>query len=164
MSQFDQSCRSCRALQGLEVLSLAPRIHDGKFWMIEHVHPTNIKGWLVIVLKRHCEAIHDLRPKELEEFSRLMPLTCQALHAVLGTEKEYVAQFAEGMNFNHVHFHVIARMPEWRDKWKGPKIFRNCLGEDVEGKLGREEMTAIALEIQKCLENLLLGRSGDHLE
>jgi diadenosine tetraphosphate (Ap4A) HIT family hydrolase len=117
-------CRSCQAIRGEISLTNVPRIHEGRYWILEHVHPSSVKGWIVIVLKRHCGALHELETAEFLEFQQLLQATSHALHQVLGTEKEYVMQFAEGEGFHHVHFHVIARLPQWPDKFKGPRVFR----------------------------------------
>jgi len=54
----------------------------------------------------------------------------RALHAVTGCVKTYVAQFAEGQGFEHVHFHVVPRMVDLPDGAKGP-LSPSVLGEDV---------------------------------
>ena len=46
-------------------LTNAPRILETPHWIVEHGHPTEILGWLVLVLNRHCPAIHDLTAEEL---------------------------------------------------------------------------------------------------
>jgi diadenosine tetraphosphate (Ap4A) HIT family hydrolase len=120
----DKECRSCQAIRGEISLTNVPRIHEGSCWMLEHVHPSSVRGWIVLVLKRHCGALHELQPHEFAEFGQLLPATVRALNEILGTEKEYVMQFAEGDGFHHVHFHVIARLPDWPDSLKGPRVFR----------------------------------------
>jgi diadenosine tetraphosphate (Ap4A) HIT family hydrolase len=40
------------------------QIFNGKYWLVEHAYPSNLVGWLVIVLKRHCEKLHDLEKEE----------------------------------------------------------------------------------------------------
>ena len=32
-------------------------------------------------------------------------------------------QFAEGDGFHHVHFHIVARSPDWPADLKGPGVF-----------------------------------------
>ena len=148
--RFDPNCSSCQAIQGLISLTITPRILETPHWIVEHAHPTSIKGWLVMVLNRHCSALHQLTAEEFEEFSKLMPLLCQALHEILKTEKEYVVQFAEGEGFNHVHFHVIARLPDWLVSLKGRRVF-SAAGDQVENPLSSEVLTPLALEIRDYL-------------
>jgi diadenosine tetraphosphate (Ap4A) HIT family hydrolase len=149
-ARFDEQCRSCQALQGIISLTNAPRILETPYWVIEHAHPTSIKGWLVLVLNRHCKALHDLTSEEFAAVGRLLPLACQALHETLHTEKEYVLQLAEGQGFHHVHFHIIARLPEWPETLRGPRVFAG-LGEQVVNPLSSEELTALALQIRDYL-------------
>ena len=47
--QFDDNCGSCQSVQGKISLTNAPRILETTHWLIEHVHPTSIQGWLVLV-------------------------------------------------------------------------------------------------------------------
>ncbi len=121
--RFDAQCMSCRAIRGEISLTNAPRILETPHWIVEHGHPTAIPGWLVLVLNRHCPAIHDLTAEELTAFGDVLRRVSQALHAILGAEKEYVVQFAEAEGHAHVHFHVIARLPDWPDTLKGMRVF-----------------------------------------
>lgn len=148
--RFDDACGSCRSVQGLLSLTNAPRILETPHWLVEHAHPTAIRGWLVLLLTRHCGAIHDLTADELASFGRLLGPVCQALRATLGAEKEYVVQFAEKEGFAHVHFHVIARLPDWPASLRGDRVFSG-LGERVARPLPSEVVTPLALEIREQL-------------
>ena len=153
-TRFDDSCKSCQAIQGLISLTNTPRIIETRHWVIEHAHPTAVRGWLVIVLNRHCSALHELTEEEFEELSHLLRLACQALHQVLDTEKEYVMQFAEGEGFNHVHVHVIARLPDWPPELKGPRIFSG-LGSQVENPLESMELSPLVEKIGEYITSRL---------
>jgi HAD superfamily hydrolase (TIGR01662 family) len=146
--RFDDQCVSCQSVQDKISLTNAPRILQTTHWLIEHVHPTSVRGWLVLVPRRHARALHDLTPAESAEFGRLLPLVCQALHHLLGTENEYVLQFAEGVK--HVHFHVVARLPDWPENLKGPDVF-NGFGSTVEQPLSSQELTPLALAVRDYL-------------
>ena len=148
--RWDENCKSCQAIQGLISITNTPRILETPHWIVEHVYPTSIKGWLVVVLNRHCRALHDLTTEEIQEFGRLLPLICQALHKILQTESEYVVQFAEGEGYHHVHFHVIARLPQWPDTLKGRRVF-SVVGNDVENPLSSEDLTPLVLEIREYM-------------
>jgi HAD superfamily hydrolase (TIGR01662 family) len=149
-TQFDDTCHTCQSVQGQLTLTNAPRILETTHWLIEHIHPTTIQGWLVLVLRRHARALHDLTPAESAELGRLLPLTCQALHHTLQTENEYVMQLAEKEGFHHVHFHVIARTPNWPENLKGPAVFSG-FGLQVENPLPAETLTPLALTIRDYL-------------
>jgi diadenosine tetraphosphate (Ap4A) HIT family hydrolase len=142
----DKACQSCQAVQGLITLSITPRVFETAHWTVEHINHTSIKGWLVLTVKRHCRAIHDLKKVEAEELGKLLPLVCQALHAVMKTECEYVMQLAEGEGFHHVHFHVIARMPDWPDELRGRRVF-DGVGTDIKNPLSAEELLPLTLKI-----------------
>ena len=48
-------CYSCRSISGTTRISPGPYIYKGQFWLVDHAYPTRLKGWLVLVLKRHAE-------------------------------------------------------------------------------------------------------------
>ena len=116
-------CQTCRAVSGEISLTLGPRIDLGEHWMLEHCDPVAMPAWFVLVLKRHARALHELRDAEWEEFGAWLPRLTRAMHAVTGCELEYVVQLAEGPGFRHVHVHLMARMEDWPDGLRGPKVF-----------------------------------------
>ena len=154
-SRYESDCRSCQSLQGLAKLTNAPRVYESERWVVEHVSPTNVLGWFVIVLNRHAEAIHELEAAELDELNRIWPTLCRILGEMEGVAKEYVAQFAEKENFHHVHFHVIAARADWPKDWKGPGVFRKCIGDDAPGQIGDEEARSFCLQVKAELEKRL---------
>lgn len=116
-------CGSCRSMAGEITLTNGPRLVLDDHWLVEHVHPCGFAGWLVLVLRRHARALHELDEAEASSLGHWLPRLTSALHDVTGSELEYVMQFAEGAGFHHVHFHLIARTPEWPDGWRGPNVF-----------------------------------------
>ncbi len=150
LPEYDPTCLSCQANRGEISLANTPTIFDGYHWKIEHGYPSAIPGWLVVVLKRHCVALHDLSADEWMELGQLMPVVTRALHAVLGSEKEYVFQLAEGEGFHHVHFHVIACQADWGSDRRGVKVF-NVVGSKVKNPLSTEALLPTVEEIQKYL-------------
>ena len=116
-------CRSCLSNSGERRISPRPPIHVGDFWQVEHAYPTKLRGWLVVVLRRHAEALHDLTPAEFSDLSFVLERTVRTLHEVLSCEKEYVACFAELEHFKHVHFHVIPRAKDFPSLLLGTKSF-----------------------------------------
>ena len=147
---YDNYCQSCQALQNLISLTITPRVFETPYWVVEHGHPTSIRGWLVVILARHCEALHELTKDEWKELSQLLRRLCQGLHKVLGTEKEYVIQLAEGEGFNHVHFHVIARLPDWPDDLRGRQVFSG-MGSSVENPLSADDLVPLVQELRAYL-------------
>ena len=104
----------------------------------------------MVILARHCTALHELSQDEWDDLSQLLPKLCQGLYRVLGTEKEYVIQLAEGAGFNHVHFHVIARLPDWPDDLRGRRVFSG-LGASVENALSADELLPLVQELRAYL-------------
>ena len=71
MSAFE--CLTCRSLSGEVLIALGPAIFEGRFWVVEHAYPCKIKGWLVLVLRRHAPALHDLTCEEWAELAIVVP-------------------------------------------------------------------------------------------
>ena len=116
-------CHTCRSLSGERRISPGPTIYEGRYWLIEHAYPARLRGWLVIVLKRHAEALHELTGEEFVELGELQALAVRLLHEALDSAKEYAVCFAEKEHFQHIHVHVVARLRDLPDELKGAKIF-----------------------------------------
>lgn len=116
-------CLSCKSLSGEKRISPGPTIYEGKYWVVEHAYPVKLLGWLVIVLKRHLEAVHNLTIEEMVELGQIINKTTKLLHSKLKTEKEYVACFAESEGFSHVHFHIVPRTKDFPKNIRGSKSF-----------------------------------------
>jgi diadenosine tetraphosphate (Ap4A) HIT family hydrolase len=116
-------CYSCQAQAGLRQISPGPTIYEGRYWLVEHAYPCRLAGWLVLVLKRHAEAVHELTPAECAELGELQGRTARTLAAVLDCEKEYVLGLAEAPHFHHVHVHVVAKPRDLPAQFVGTKIF-----------------------------------------
>src|SRR5690242_13625866 len=90
-----EECYSCRSLRGEARISPGPVIYEGEHWVVEHAYPCGLEGWLVLVLKRHVQALHELTEAEFTELARLQMKTANVLHEAFGCEKEYSVCFAE---------------------------------------------------------------------
>jgi diadenosine tetraphosphate (Ap4A) HIT family hydrolase len=141
-------CLTCQSLSGEYPLSPGPRIHDGQFWAVEHAWPTAVRGWLVIILKRHAEALHELDQWELLELASLQGIISALVFERLRCEKEYLSCFAEGDGFKHVHVHIIPKPKALSPLLKGPKIFE-LLGAGVPGVLHRDVVIDTSRELQR---------------
>lgn len=116
-------CWTCRSNSGEKRISPGPTIFEGNFWLVEHAYPVKIIGWLVIVLKRHAEALHELVAEEFAELAQIQAKLVPLLHEELHSEKEYVVCYAEMEHFHHIHFHVFAKPANLSDELKGGKSF-----------------------------------------
>ena len=140
-------CLTCKSLSGEKRISPGPFIYESKFWIVEHAYPTKLKGWLVIVLKRHCKALHELNKEEFIELGEITYKVVKALHEVLGTEKEYSVCFAEKEYFNHIHFHMIPRSKDLPGELKGTNIF-SMLKIDEEHAVPKNEVIEICMKLK----------------
>lgn len=122
MNKFN-NCLSCQSLRGEITLSPGGIIYKGKYWQAEHVYPTTIKGWLVMVLRRHIEALHELSFEEWREFALIQEKLIRILHQFVHCQKEYLACFAEQAGFQHIHFHIIPRSDSLNHEVRGSRVF-----------------------------------------
>jgi diadenosine tetraphosphate (Ap4A) HIT family hydrolase len=120
---MSSECLSCRGLAGAPRISPGPPIYIGTHWQVEHAYPSKLVGWLVIVLRRHAIALHELTSAEFAEFGSVLEMTVRALHGALGPAKEYAACYAEARGFEHIHFHVVPRAREMPEELMGAGSF-----------------------------------------
>lgn len=132
-------CYACRSISGEKRISPGPPIHEGKYWIIEHAYPSSLKGWLVILTKRHVEALHDLTKEEFFELGELCEKASRILHQTLSCEKEYSMCLAEKEHFNHIHFHIVAKPYDLPSELKGTNIFAMIKVEENDS-ISREEI------------------------
>ncbi|MGW3817328.1 HIT family protein [Streptomyces sp. NPDC005046] len=116
-------CYACS--QEAEFDDLPPRecvVHD-RHWRVAHALNTAVRGWLVLLPRRHVAAVHDLTNAETSGLGMWQVKLSQALRSMTGCDKTYVVQFAEAEGFAHVHFHIVPRMADLRPEHRGPGIF-----------------------------------------
>ena len=116
-------CWTCKSNSGEKRISPGPTIFEGTYWLVEHAYPVQMTGWLVIVLKRHAEALHELTADEFAELGALLSRLTRFLFEELHCEKEYISCYAEMEHFRHIHMHVFARPSDLPDELKGGKSF-----------------------------------------
>ena len=116
-------CLTCLSNSGEKRISPGPMIYEGIYWYLEHAYPTSLKGWLVAVLKRHVEALHELTPEEFTELGIIQARATKLLFETLNCEKEYVMCLAEGEGFHHIHFHIVPKPRNLPDELKAARIF-----------------------------------------
>jgi len=116
-------CFTCRSISGEKRISPGPTIYTGKFWLVEHAYPSKLKGWLVLVLKRHVESLHELDREEFLELADLQHKLASLLFQELDCEKEYSVCLAEAEHFHHIHFHLIPKPRGLPDELRGGRVF-----------------------------------------
>lgn len=116
-------CYTCKSNTGEKRISPGPTIFEGKYWFVEHAYPVKVIGWIVIVLKRHAEALHELTSEEFAELAQIQGKLIPLLHKELDCEKEYVSCYAEMEHFRHIHFHIFAKPSNLPPELKGGGSF-----------------------------------------
>ena len=146
-------CLTCEliARRDAEEAPLWDSIYRTAFWDVAHAYNTSLPGWLVLVARRHIEALDELTDAEALELGDLIRRASQALKAATGCRKTYVAQFAEAVEHPHVHFHLIPRMADLPPEYRGPRIFGK-LGAPEAERVSEERMNEIAREVRAFLE------------
>lgn len=126
-------------------------IQRTQYWDIVHSYDTALSGWLVIVARRHVEAIHELTTPEAVELGVLLRQVSVALRDVTGCLKTYVIQFAEAVEHPHVHFHIVPRMADQPEAYRSTKVFA-YLGVSEAERVSEERMNEIAARIRPLLQ------------
>lgn len=147
-----QPCQTC-ALIARRDAGIAPlwdSIHRTQYWDVVHSYNTALPGWLVLVARRHIEAIDELTDEEAAELGILLRRVSLALKEITGCLKTYVIQFAEAAEHPHVHFHVIPRMADQPEDRRSTKIF-GYLGVPEEERVSEGTMNLIALKVRESL-------------
>ena len=120
-------------------------------WDVVHAYNTSLPGWLVLVARRHIEALDELNEAESLELGVLIRRASQGLKLATGCRKTYVVQFAEAAEHPRAHFHIIPRMADLPPEYRGPKIF-GYLGVSEADSVSEEMMNEIAGKVQSFLE------------
>jgi len=136
-------CRSCLSLMGEQPISPGPVIYDGTYWMVEHAYPTRMRGWLVILLKRHVEALHELNKVEFIELAEIEYKLAQIMGQLSQVEKEYLFCTGEGEGFQHLHLHFVPKPKGTLPGLIGAGIFQ-LLGVEKEDAIPLEEIVAVS--------------------
>ena len=147
-----KTCKTCELVARRDAgnAPLWDCIHRTQFWDVVHSYNTALPGWLVLVARRHIEAIDELTDEEAAELGILLQRTSLALKEITGCAKTYVMQFAEMAEHPHVHFHVVPRMANLPEERRSTKIF-GYLGVSEEERLSEETMNEIAAKVKKIL-------------
>ena len=126
-------------------------IHRTPYWDVAHAFNTSLPGWLVLVARRHIEAIDELTDEEAAELGVLLRRSSAALRDITGCVKTYVMQFAEAEGHSHVHFHIVPRMSDQPEERRSTKIF-GYLGVPEEERVTEERMNEIAVHLRQMMK------------
>ena len=143
-------CHSCLSLSGEKTISPVPPIYKGTYWIVEHAYPTLLAGWLVILLKRHAEALHELTQAEFQELAdiqyKLAHITGNAPHI----QKEYLFCTGEGLGFQHIHIHFVPKPINLPPSLVGSSIFQ-LLQVSPEDALSPEKIATVCQQFHERL-------------
>jgi len=147
------TCKTCEwvARRNAGAAPLWDCIYRTQYWDVAHCYDSALPGWLVLVARRHIEAVDELTEAEAIELGPLIRRTSIALKEVTGCIKTYVAQFAESADHPHVHFHIIPRMADQPEDRKGPLIF-GYMGVSKEEQVSEEVMNSLAVKVRRILQ------------
>jgi diadenosine tetraphosphate (Ap4A) HIT family hydrolase len=145
-------CKTCELVNRRDAgeAPLWDNIHRTPFWDLVHSYNTALPGWLVLVARRHIEAIDELTDDEAIELGRLIRQASIALREVSGCIKTYVVQFAEQEDHPHVHFHIVPRMANQPKDRRSVRVFE-YLGVPEEERVPEETMNEISARIRGIL-------------
>lgn len=147
-----KTCKTCELIANRDA-GAAPLwdcIYRTPFWDVVHSYNTALPGWLVLVARRHSEAIAELTEEEAAELGVLLRRVSLALKEITGCLKTYVIQFAEAAEHPHVHFHIIPRMADQPEDRHSTKIF-GYLNVPEEERVSEETMNEVATRVREIL-------------
>ena len=115
-------CHACERNENIPALPNWDRALVTDHWRLAHAWSA-LPGWLVLLPLRHVKALDELTNREAAEIGPLLRTTTAALRDVVGCTKSYVMLFAELEGHEHLHFHIVPRMPEFTDEQIGARVF-----------------------------------------
>lgn len=128
-------------------------------WRAAHAYNTSLPGWLVLVTREHLTAIDELDAEGHAELGTLIGQLSGALRTLTGCEKTYVMQFSEAPGHQHVHVHLVPRMPDQPEDRRGPKVF-GYLDVPEDEQIPERERDRIALALRWVLADQLESELG----
>lgn len=144
-------CLSCKSNAGIKRISPGIPILESEYWVVEHAYPCALAGWLVIVLKRHCEEFHKLTEEEFLDLSKVQHSVIKGMHTYFQSEKEYIFCFAEAKGFKHIHFHVVPKTAAFDPQYMGAKVF-HYLKAPKEDWIPEQEVAMICQDLKNLID------------
>lgn len=146
-------CVTCKLISQRDegVAPLWDNIFRTSHWDVVHSYNTAVPGWLVLVARRHIEAVDEMNREEAAELGALLQKASLALKRVTGCHKTYVMQFAEHPQHPHVHFHVVPRMVDQPEAQQGARIMA-YLGVPENERVGEAAMNEIGVQVRRLLQ------------
>lgn len=146
-------CHTCELNAAINDLPLRERVYLDEGWRVAHGW-SSLPGWLVVVLRRHAEALDELTADEAASLGPLLRAASVALKRAVGCEKTYVILFAEQLRYQHVHLHVVPRMGWFTEDDRSLSVFRFMNVPEVE-QVAVSERERLAKEIGQTIRALV---------
>lgn len=143
-------CYTCSNNDRFDTLPPRERVAADAHWRVAHAFDSTLPGWLVLIPRRHVPTIAELTNTEAASLGTWQVRLSRALHEVTGCQKTYLMQFAEREGFEHVHFHLVPRMPDIPADRLGPAIF-GYLDAESDQRMDEARMDALAVKLQAHL-------------
>ena len=143
-------CFSC-ANNGLEDPPPREAIIANGAWRVAHAFNSALPGWLVLIPTRHVTSLDELEGDELLPLGPLLQRLTAALRTVTGCTKTYAVLFAEAEGFEHLHIHLVPRMPDFTDDQKGPGVFWFLTRPEAE-RLSEADRDDVATRVRAALD------------
>ncbi len=149
------TCKSCQLMIRRNEGAAPPwdNIYRSAYWDLVHAYNTSYLGWLVLVARRHIEALDEMTAAEASDLGALLREVSIALKRERCCQKTYVMQFAESAEHRHVHFHVVPRMPDQAAEDIAFRVMRH-LGLSQEKRCGEAQMNALARTLRRELVSM----------
>jgi diadenosine tetraphosphate (Ap4A) HIT family hydrolase len=147
-------CFNCEQDAQLDTLPIRDRVHVGAHWRIVHAWSA-LPGWLVVISRRHLLSLADQTQAEAADLGLVLRAASAALTEVVGCAKTYVIMYAEVPGFEHIHLHLVPRMPDLDPAYRGSGIFQ---------LLKRPEAEWVPAEERDRLGTLLHQEIAQHLQ
>ncbi|MCA9934892.1 MAG: HIT family protein [Ardenticatenaceae bacterium] len=146
------TCHTCERLAQRDAgqAPLWDNILRTPYWDVVHSFNSALPGWLVLVLRRHVEALADLTEEEASALGLLIRQVSAALQETTGCIKTYVMQFAEAAEHPHVHVHLVPRMADLPADRRGANIFGYLTAVEDE-RVSEDAMNHLAKQIRSVL-------------
>ena len=148
-------CMSCQLMRRRDAGEAPPwdSIFRSEYWDLAHAYNTSVLGWMVLIARRHIEALDELTVAEAADLGALIREASLALKRQTDCRKTYVMQFAESADHPHVHFHIVPRMAQQAPDDIAYRVMRH-LGVPLRDRCAEAEMNRLALAMRAQLQSM----------
>lgn len=125
-------------------------IYRSQHWDVVHHYRTALPGWLILVARRHIQAIDQLTVAEAVELGVMLRQVSLVLKEVTGCLKTYLLQFTDHPRHPHLHFHVVPRLDSLPEARRGANVL-GYLREEEDKIIDEAVMNVVGNAVQQRL-------------